>query len=70
MRAEYRKDREGQFVLQDTGWAVLIKDEIVCKSGETRCFTYTTGHVKVTDSKVVSLSDILNTLKGEGFLAA
>jgi len=69
VNAELRKEGGGQFTLQETGWNVLIDNGMVCKSGETRCATYTTGHVKVTDSKAHSVSDVVKMLRDDGVLA-
>lgn len=58
----------GQFKLQDTVWSVTVRDGIVqYTTGETRCVSYTTGHVKVTESK--SGLDVMKILADEGVLA-
>ena len=69
VKAEVRKQTGGLFQLQETGWNVTVKDGMVYKSGETRCLFYTTGHVKVTDSKANSVLDALRILRDGGMLA-
>ncbi|KAH8761533.1 hypothetical protein F5883DRAFT_562100 [Diaporthe sp. PMI_573] len=69
VKAEVREERRGQFKLQDTGWTITVKDGTVYKTGETRCVTFPTGHIKVTDSKVECVSDAVKILKNEGVLA-
>jgi hypothetical protein len=56
----------GQFEFRETGWTVTVKDGLVDKDGETRCITYTTGHIKAT--KVKDSLDALKTLRDEGVL--
>ena len=68
VKAAVWEERRGQFNLQETGWAITVKDGNVFKTGETRCFTYTTGHVKVTDSKAKGVSDVVNILRDKGML--
>lgn len=58
-----------QFTLQETGWAVSVKDGIVLKTGETRCCTLPTGHIKITNTKIKGVKDTLDMLKGKGILA-
>jgi hypothetical protein len=69
VRAEVREERSGQFKLQETGWTITVKDGVVYKTGETRCATFTTGHVKVTDSKAKDVSDVVKILRDDGVLA-
>ena len=57
-----------EFTLRDTSWTVTIKDDLVDQTGETRCLTYTTGHVKVTNEPAKSVSDVVNILRVDGFL--
>ncbi|KAF5127187.1 hypothetical protein E5D57_008115 [Metarhizium anisopliae] len=70
VKAEVTQGRRGQFELQETGWTITVKDGTACKTGETRCLFYTTGHIKVTDSKAKGASDALKILRDEGMLAA
>jgi hypothetical protein len=60
----------GPFELQDTVWSVVAKDKIVQHTtGETRCVTFKTGHVRMTNSKVtMSGLDVLRILEDEGVL--
>jgi len=69
VKANVRGRSAGQFKHQETGWAIIVKDEMVYKTGETRCFTFETGYVKVTDSKIKGWSDALKILRDEGVLA-
>ncbi|CAM6002057.1 unnamed protein product [Sphagnum balticum] len=69
VRAEVREERRGQFKLQETGWTITVKDGTVYKTGETRCVFYTTGHIKVTNSKAKGVSDIVKILRDKGVLA-
>lgn len=65
---EVREEIRGKAMLQDTGWAITVKDGNVLKTGETRCWAYTTGHVPVTDSKVRRVSDVVKFLRDGGML--
>lgn len=67
--AEVRDEKGEQFKLQETGWAVTVKDGLVCKTGETRCVMYSTGHIKFTDSKAKGVTGALQILRDEGVLA-
>jgi hypothetical protein len=67
--AGVRDGRRGYVTLRETGWSVTVKDELVDKTGETRCVEYSTGHVKATDTRVKSLSDAVKILRDEGVLA-
>ena len=69
VKAEVREERREQFKLQETGWTITVKDGTVYKTGETRCVTFPTGHIKVTDSKVKGVSDAVKILRDEGVLA-
>jgi hypothetical protein len=69
VKAEVREEGRGQFKLQETGWTVTVKEGTVYKTGETRCATFTTGHVKVTDSKAKGVSDVVKILRDDGVLA-
>lgn len=69
VNAEVRGEGKGQFKLQETGWSVMIEDETVYKTGETRCATFATGHVKVTDSKAKGVLDVVKILRDDGVLA-
>lgn len=61
-------ESSGHFKLQETGWTVTVEDGTVCKTGETRCVTYTTGHIKFTDSKATGVWDAVKILRDEGVL--
>jgi len=67
--AEVRDGRRGHVILRETGWSVTVKDGLVDKTGETRCVQYSTGHIKATDTRVKSLSDVVKILRDEGALA-
>jgi hypothetical protein len=67
--AEVRGGRRGYVTLRETGWSVTVKDELVDKTGETRCVQYSNGHVRATDTRVTSLSDAVKILRDEGVLA-
>lgn len=69
VNAEVQSERKEQFKLQETGWAVVVKDGTVYRTGETRCATFATGHIKVTDSKVKDASDAMKILRDDGVLA-
>jgi len=69
MRAEAREEMREQFKLEETGWTIAVKDGIVYKTGETRCATFTTGHIRITDSKAKGVSDAVKILRDEGMLA-
>jgi len=69
VKAEVREERKGQFKLQETGWTVTVKGGNVYKTGETRCVTFSNGHLKVTDSKAKGMSDAMKILRDEGVLA-
>jgi hypothetical protein len=66
--AEVRDGRRGHVILRETGWSVTVKDGLVDKTGETRCVMYTTGYLKVTDSKAKGVSDAVKILRDEGVL--
>jgi len=67
--AEVRDGRRGHVILRETGWSVTVKDGLVDKTGETQCVQYSTGHIKATDTRVKSLSDVVKILRDEGALA-
>ena len=69
VNAEAQAEGKEQFKLQETGWTVVVKDGTVCKTGETRCATFATGHIKVTDSKAKGVSDVVKILRDDGVLA-
>jgi hypothetical protein len=69
VNTEVKKERRGQFKLQETGWTIIAKDGTVYKTGETRCATFPSGYVRVTDSKIKGLSDAVKILRNEGVLA-
>jgi hypothetical protein len=69
VKTEVREEMSGQFKLQETGWTITAKDGTVYKTGETRCVTFVTGHIKVTDSKAKGVSDAVKILRDEGVLA-
>jgi hypothetical protein len=69
VKAEVTEVTREQSMLRETGWTVTVKDGIVYKTGEIWCFFYTTGHVKVTDSKAKGVSDAVKILRDEGLLA-
>ena len=58
----------GEFTLRDTSWAVTVEGGLVDQTGETRCVTYTTGHIQVKNEPVKSVSDVVNALREGGFL--
>lgn len=66
---EVREERSKHFTLQETGWAVTVNDGVVDQTGETRCVTYTTGHVKITNSQAKGLRDVIKILRDEQVLA-
>ncbi|KAF5120295.1 hypothetical protein E5D57_013648 [Metarhizium anisopliae] len=68
VKAEMMEDTSSQFQLQETGWTITVRDGTVCKTGETRCVFYTTGHIKFTDSKAGGVVDVLKMLRDEGVL--
>ena len=67
VRAEVREEMRRQAMLRDTGWAVTVHDGAVDQTGETRCVTFKSGHVKITNAKGVS--DVVKILKDDGMLA-
>jgi len=69
VKAEVREEMRGQSMLRDTGWTVTVKDGVVYKTGETRCVTFATGHIKITDSKAKGASCAVKILRDEGVLA-
>jgi hypothetical protein len=70
VKAEVREEMTGQFMIQETGWAVAVKDGTVYKTGETQCWIYPppTGHVKIINSKAKGVSDAVKILRNEGVL--
>jgi len=67
VRMKLGKQKE-EFVLQETGWKITIQKGIVCRTGETRCATFLTGHVRITDSKLENIFNIVEFLKNEEVL--
>jgi hypothetical protein len=68
MRAEWTEEMRGRSMLRDTGWAITVEDGAVYQTGETRCVTFETGHVKITNGQVKSMSDVIGTLRYQGVL--
>jgi len=64
VESEVRK----QFNLQETGWAIKVDNGVVDATGETRCVTYITGHVKITNSQINDVADAIKSLRHEGLL--
>lgn len=56
-------------MLQNTGWAVTLQGGAVYKTGETRCVTFQTGHVKIIAGQAKGMSDVVKILGDEGILA-
>jgi hypothetical protein len=52
-------DVRGYFEFRETGWAVMVKDGVIDKDGETWCFIYPTGHVKAIKVHVKGVLDAL-----------
>jgi hypothetical protein len=69
VKVKVREEGRGQFKLQETGWTITVKDRTVYKTGETRCATFTTSYVKVTNSKAKGVSDVMKILRDNGVLA-
>jgi hypothetical protein len=71
IKAEVRGEGRGQFMLQETGWTITVKDGTIYKIGETRYFTLPppTSHIKVTNSKAKGVSDVIKILRDKGILA-
>jgi len=69
VRVEVREERRGQFKLQETGWAVTVKDGAVDQTGEIRCVIVQGQHIKVTNSQAKRMSDAVKILRDEGVLA-
>ncbi|OAA41626.1 hypothetical protein NOR_05134 [Metarhizium rileyi] len=71
VKAEVREEMRGQFMMQETGWSVSVKEGTVCKTGETQCWIYPppTGHVKIINSKAKGVSEAIKILRNEGILA-
>jgi len=71
VRAEVREEMRGQPMIQETGWAVMVKGGTVCTTGKTECWIYPppTGHVKILNSKAKAVSDAVKILRDEGVLA-
>ena len=68
VKEDVKEQKNGFFQLQETSWTITIKDGVVCKTGETRCVTYTTGHIKFTDSKAKGFLDVVRVLADEDIL--
>jgi hypothetical protein len=70
VKAEVWKMLRGQFIVQETGWSITVKDGTVFKTGETQCWIYPppTGHVKIINSKIKGVSQAVNFLRNEGIL--
>jgi hypothetical protein len=71
VRAEVREEVRGQPMIQETGWAVMVKGGTVYTTGKTECWIYPapTGHVKIMNSKAKAVSDAIKILRDEGVLA-
>ena len=66
---EVSEEMRGQFKLQETGWTVVIKDDTVDQTGESRCVTFENGHSKITNGQIKGVSDFVKLLRDDGILA-
>jgi len=58
----------GQVKFEVTGWTVKVENGMVDTTGETRCVSYRTGHVKFIDSRITNVSEVVRVLREEGTL--
>jgi len=57
-----------RFESQETSWTISVKGGLVCTTGETRCFVYPTGHVRMRDTKIKGWLDALKILRDDSVL--